>query len=103
MPGDGGSGTDSGGRCAGLETGWSVSVEWAGRSRAVYVCRGFNSAADGKNADLWHLPGTSAHRHCAGREDLQAEVWTPRRESSGEAVGHGEDRDRKSTRLNSSH
>src|ERR1017187_4351599 len=39
---------DFGGRCAGSEAGWRVSVERPGRSRAVYVCRGFDSAAHGR-------------------------------------------------------
>ncbi len=48
---------------------------------------------DGTSADLRDMPGPSTHGHCARREDLQAEVRTPRRESSGEAVAVGEDRD----------
>ena len=48
---------------------------------------------DGTAADLRNLPGTSAHRHCARREDLQAEIRPPRRESSGQAVGQRQDRD----------
>src|ERR1022692_3297301 len=77
---------DFGGRCAGSEAGWRVSVERPGRSRAVYVCRGFDSAAHGTPADLWHLSRTSAHRHRARRKDFQAEVRPPRWESSGETI-----------------
>ena len=52
-----------------------------------------DSQAHGAAADLRDLPGASAHGHRAGRQDLQAEVWTSWRESSGEAVEDREDRD----------
>ena len=48
---------------------------------------------DGTRADLRHLPGPSADRPRAGRQDLQAEVRPSWRQSSGEADEDGQDRD----------
>ncbi len=68
-------------------------VERARRSGAMHLRRGQHSPADGAAADFRDLPGASADRDCAGRENFQAEVWTSRRQSSGEAVAVGQDRD----------
>ena len=93
LQGNGRPGADSGGRCAGAEAGRSFLVERAGRSRAVYVRGGFDPQAHGTAADLRYLPRTSTDGNRAGRQDVQAEVRSPRRESSGEAVEDRQDRD----------
>ena len=86
---DGGSGADSGGGCAGDEAERRVSFERAGRSGAVHLCGGEIRRLMGTGADLRDLPGTSADRDGAGRQDVQAEVRAPRRKSSGKAVEDG--------------
>ena len=65
------------------EAGWSVSLQWPGRSGAGGLCREGDSRHDGACAGVWHLPWTSTLRPGAGRQDLQAEVRAPRRQSSG--------------------
>ncbi len=62
------------GRCAGIEAEWSVFVERAGRPGAVYLRRGQHSPPDGKTADFWDLPGTSAHRNRLRWQNLQTQV-----------------------------
>ncbi len=47
----------------------------------------------GARAGVWHLPRPSALRTGAGRQDLQAEIRPPWRQSSGEEPSHGEGRD----------
>ena len=89
LQGHGGAGADSGGRCSRAEAGWRVSVERSRRSGAVHLRGGQHSPPHGTAADFRDLPGTSTHRHRAGRENFQAEVWTPRREPSGKAVDSG--------------
>src|ERR1700722_9169714 len=80
---DRGSGADFRGRCAGVETGWRVFVEWPGRSGADSI-RGFKySETFGTRADFWDMPGASVVRAGAGREDVQVEVRASRRESPG--------------------
>src|ERR1700722_17580384 len=80
---DRGSGADFRGRCAGIETGWRVFVEWPGRSGADSLRDFKYSQTFGTRADFWDLPGASTVRAGAGREDVQVEVWASRRESSG--------------------
>ena len=91
MPGDGGAGADSGRRCSGAQAGWSFSLEWAGRSRALHLCGGFDPPLDGAATHLWNLSGASTHGNCAGRKNLQAQVRPPWRQPSGKAVEDGQD------------
>src|ERR1700722_15338259 len=83
LRGDCSSGADFRGRCAGVETGWRVLVEWAGRSGADSLRRFQYSEAFGTRADFWDLPGASVVRAGIGREDVQVEVRASRRESPG--------------------
>jgi carbamoyl-phosphate synthase small subunit len=61
LQGDSGSCGNESGRCVSAEARRSVSVEWSGRSRTVYVRGGQHPAAYGESADLWHLPRTSTY------------------------------------------
>ena len=93
LQGHGGAGADPGGRRARSEAGRRVPVERAGRSRALHLRGGQHSPPHGAPANFRNLPGASAHGDCTRRQNIQAEVWPPRRQPSGEAVALGQDRD----------
>ena len=68
-----------------LEPRRHFSVEWAGRSRAGNICPGKYPQARRPEADVWYLPGSPVDRPGTRWQNLQAEVWTSRRQPPGAA------------------
>ncbi len=62
---------------------WRFSLEWSRRSRAARRIKPPSPQTDRQSSRLRHLPRPSDPRPGARRQDLQAEVRTSRRESSG--------------------
>ena len=69
----------------GLKPDGVFPLERSWRSGTLHLCGGQHSPPDGSSANLRNLPGTSTDRNRAGRENLQAEVWTSWRQSSRKA------------------
>ena len=81
LPGDGGTGTDSGGGRACHGAGWSFLLERAGRSGAFGLRHLERPGVAGEGSAIWDLSWPPDLRTCARRQDLQAEVRTSWRES----------------------
>ena len=79
-----GSGDHQRRRRAGDEARRRIPLQRPRRSRACDLRARQHSPHDGQGPHLRHLPRPSADRPRARRQDLQAEVRTPRRQPSGE-------------------
>ena len=77
-----------------IESGRRVPEQRSRRSRAADLRhRQREGAGRRRRAGVRHLPRPPDSRPGDGRQDVQAEVRTPRREPSGEAARDGQDRD----------